>query len=112
MYVDDLIKSLRGVEVASKFCVDATAALKDGGFTLCKWKSSHPAALEGIDDSARAPASVPSDAPGAPVEMGRILGMKYSFETDSFYCVICNSKTSREKSSLGRRRRGGVHWRC
>ena len=43
MYVDDLVKSIDGVETAAEFCVDVTAALKDGGFTLCKWKSTHPA---------------------------------------------------------------------
>ena len=85
MYVDDMVKSLRGVTVASRFCVGSTAALKDGGFTLCKWKSSHPAALEGLEDGAKAANGVPNDAPGAPAEMGKILGMKYSFETDSFY---------------------------
>ena len=46
MYVDDLVKSLRDVEEARAFRVKITEAFAEGGFDLCKWRSTHPEVLQ------------------------------------------------------------------
>ena len=82
-YVDDLIKSLRDVETARNFRKDATAALKDAGFDLCKWHSSHPGILEEEDENG----GVPQLNCLGPEVAGedKILGMRYDFVSDEFY---------------------------
>ena len=82
MYVDDLIKSLRDTKVAKEFRIGITAALEDAGMNLCKWRSSHPEVLEG-DVTDPAPAAV-KDTSGAIDDVGKLLGMRYSFSADVF----------------------------
>ena len=83
-YVDDFLGSYTSVEKARMIRIALTQALKDGGFDLTKWRSTHPEALE----EAKAPTKEedlvktfdepelnPSD---------KILGVAYSFKDDCF----------------------------
>ena len=67
-YVDDLFKSLRNIAVARAFRIGMTAAMKDAGFDLCKWRSSEPEVLEG-DETTPAPPPV-KDVSGAASDVG------------------------------------------
>ena len=44
-YVDDFLSSFPSVEKAREMRIKLTAALKEGGFDLTKWASSHPEVL-------------------------------------------------------------------
>ena len=57
-YVDDFLCSFPTVEKAREMRVKLTACLKEGGFDLTKWASSHPEVL--IDDSSPTSPSPPS----------------------------------------------------
>ena len=100
-YVDDLLKSQDGVESARRFRIDITSACKDGGFTLCKWRSTHPEAL--IDEPEVRPEAgpemaddeqKPSGAFAAAGTVEKILGMNYRFDEDCFTYVASSEKTA------------------
>ena len=84
-YVDDLLKSLRNTKIAKEFRINMTAAMKDGGFTLCKWRSSKPEVLDGME---AAPAEKDFRGPAADADdIGKLLGMQYSFSADAFFYI-------------------------
>ena len=91
-YVDDLLKSLKSVAAARDFRLEITGALADGGFKLCKWRSTHPEVLldQPTSSSSSASPSAPSDAPDVddltPTEdlIEKVLGMRYRFSRDEF----------------------------
>ena len=85
-YVDDLIKSLRDVATAKAFRKDSTAALKEGGFDLCKWRSTHPEALEDGNPDAPSRLGCLEAENGAGID--KILGMCYDFSKDEFFFQI------------------------
>ena len=85
-YVDDLVISKGDVEAARSFRIRVTKALADGGFDLCKWRSSHPAAL--VDS----PEDALPEAPEGPEPIGKILGIDYRFGADEFCFVSCAAK--------------------
>ena len=88
-YVDDLCRSMRGVDEARGFCPRLTSALADGGFTLCKWRSTHPEALADLPAGAVRPTPEGGDAsfPSASLEevVEKILGLCYDFSSDVFF---------------------------
>ena len=91
MYIDDLIKSLRNTGIAKEFRIGITAALEDAGMNLCKWRSTHPEVLEG-DTTDPAPATL-MDVSGATEDVGKILGLRYSFVSDVFSFSPDQAKT-------------------
>ena len=100
-YVDDLVKSLRDVATAAAFRENITAALKDGGFELCKWRSSHPGVLEVDGAAAAAPVKAFENfpTPAADAFADKILGMCYSYSADAFSFQPGNVKLMKEVSS-------------
>ena len=90
-YIDDLIKSLWNTAIAKEFRISITAAMKDAGFDLCKWRASEPEVLEG-DETDPAPAGS-VDVSGAEDDAVKLLGMRYSFSTDMFSYLPDRSKT-------------------
>ena len=100
-YVDDLVKSLRDVATAATFRKTITAALKEGGFELCKWRSSHPGVLESDDAATAAPAKTFENfpAPAADTFADKILGMCYSYSADAFSFQPGNEKLMKAVSS-------------
>ena len=83
-YVDDLCKSLRDVATAKAFREKSTAALKEGGFDLCKWRSSHPEVLLG-DEAPVGAAQSDFLLPESGLGSEKILGMRYNFVSDEFF---------------------------
>ena len=57
-YVDDLIKSLWDAAIAREFRIGITAAMRDAGFELCKWRCNVPEVLGRRRDDAGA---IPSE---------------------------------------------------
>ena len=83
-YVDDLCKSLRDVAAAKAFREASTTALKEGGFTLCKWRSSHLEVLQEGEAPAGA-ALLDFAASGSDLGNEKILGMRYCFASNEFF---------------------------
>ena len=88
-YVDDLCASKRDVPSARRFRVALTDALKQAGFDLVKWRSSHPEAL--VDDDGTEAARDPNsdvktfdEDSDEKQPMEKVLGMCYSFARDEF----------------------------
>ena len=83
-YVDDWCKSVEDVETARNLRKKVTEALKEGGFTLCKFKSTHRGVLEETDVF-----QLPENAEDfltSPTESAeKILGMRYDFVSDVFF---------------------------
>ena len=82
-YVDDFLKSFPTIEAAREMHVKLTAALKKGGFDLVKWKANHPDIL-GDGPIPEENVITLKDSTDA-LAVDKILGVLYSFSTDSFY---------------------------
>ena len=83
-YVDDWCKSVDDVETARRLREKVTEALKEGGFSLCKFKSTHRGVLEETDvfqlpDNTEDFLTSPTDS------AEKILGMRYDFASDVFF---------------------------
>ena len=84
-YVDDFLGSYPSVEKARRIRVALTAVLKDGGFDLTKWRSTHPEALEEAKISTKEEDFVKTfDEPPELKPSDKILGVAYSFKDDHF----------------------------
>ena len=82
LYVDDLVKSSKDVETAVQMRDRITAALEEGGFDLCKWKSTHREVLVETDKF-QLPESADFLSPAESTE--KILGMRYDYAHDVFF---------------------------
>ena len=95
MYVDDLMKSLRDVEEAKAFRVGIMKAFAEGGFDLCKWRSTH---REVLLDAEEVPQPLsPEREFLAPVTESpdKVLGMRYDFSRDVFFFQPKGEKVGR-----------------
>ena len=73
------------MNTARTFCEGITSALKDGGFDLCKWRSSHPEVLPVAENKQSGPLEAKGvPTPAAAAGSDKILGMCYDFASDMF----------------------------
>ena len=82
LYVDDLVKSSPDVETAVALRKGITEALKEGGFDLCKWKSTHREVLLETDKF-QLPEAADFLSPAESAE--KVLGMRYDYSHDVFF---------------------------
>ena len=106
LYVDDLMVSFPSTEIAREIREELQSSMLEGGFNLCKWKSTHKGVLSQEDDEAAAQVEEKQwEDPKTEVPLEKVLGVSYSFQTDFFSvkigkCDRQSAKTRREMLSL------------
>ncbi len=83
-YVDDGLTSVRSVDEAKELIVDAQALCKRGGLRLHKFNSNEEDVLCCIDPSERDITSKPLDLNLEATPTGRVLGIQWSTQDDTF----------------------------
>ena len=106
-YVDDLLISVPTVEKARQMRIQLQEALQRGGFTLCKWKSTHEGVLDEKDELNEVKPLEAKTVDGMPTTglADKVLGVAYDFATDEFSMRIGEkakqtAKTRRQMLSL------------
>ena len=82
-YVDDFLKSVDTETEAIKMVSEMTELMKQGGFRLTKWLSTHQAVVDSIPTEERAPAVQDVDVCEAVSQ--RALGMRWMIDGDYFF---------------------------
>ncbi|XP_064635241.1 uncharacterized protein LOC135492615 [Lineus longissimus] len=83
-YVDDLAKSIHGVQVAIGLAQEVTNICAEEGFRICKWLSNSLEFLESIEESER----TIKELSFTEVNTHRPLGLKWKIDEDYFFFDI------------------------
>merc|ERR1711942_470243 len=90
------MKSVRDSLTAKVLREKLTAALREGGFELCKWRSTHREVLKD-DDKFQLPEAEEEDFLASPTESAeKVLGLRYCFSRDVFFFKPNSDKVNKD----------------
>ena len=90
-YVDDLLKSMENIEMATSLITEVSKLCHSGGFQLTKFSSNFPEVLESVPESQRKNSTSLSE---------RVLGVEWLFDNDTFHFNTPSKVSSRSRRGM------------